>query len=128
MIIRATALALALFVGCAQAEPALVASGSYPEGLLWHGGRLFFAEMGADRITVVENGTTREFWTARRCGPTQIVPFGPNGFVVNCHLGRAMVEVSAAGVTGRRFGTAPNGQAFQGPNADRKSTRLNSSH
>src|SRR5882724_10539886 len=51
------------------------------------------------------------------CGPTQIVPFGPSGFIVDCHLGRAMVEVSAAGVTGRRFATAPNGTPLQDPNA-----------
>ena len=51
------------------------------------------------------------------CGPTQIVRFGPTGFVVDCHLGRAMVEVSAAGVTGRRFTTNRNGQPLQDPNA-----------
>jgi hypothetical protein len=28
--------------GAAHAEPAVVASGSYPEGLLWHGGRMYF--------------------------------------------------------------------------------------
>ena len=31
---------------------AVVASGAYPEGLLWHGGKLYFTEMGADRVTV----------------------------------------------------------------------------
>jgi sugar lactone lactonase YvrE len=51
------------------------------------------------------------------CGPTQIVPFGPTGFIVDCHLGRAMVEVSDAGVTGRRFTAAPNGERLQDPNA-----------
>ena len=111
------ALALALLAGGARAEPAVVASGSYPEGLLWHAGRMYFTEMGADRVTVIENGGTREFWRQPGCGPTQIVPFGPNGFVVDCHLGRAMVEVSATGVTGRRFGTAPSGERLQDPNA-----------
>ena len=45
------------------------------------------------------------------------MPFGPNGFVVDCHLGRAMVEVSASGVTGRRFTTNRDGQPLQDPNA-----------
>jgi gluconolactonase len=108
---------LLLLATSAQAEPAVVASGSYPEGLLWHGGRIYFTEMGADQVTVIENGTTREFWRDRGCGPTQIVPFGPSGFVVDCHLARQMVEVSAAGVTGRRFTTAPGGQRLQDPNA-----------
>ena len=75
--------ALLLLAPSAEAEPTVVASGSYPEGLLWHGGRMYFTEMGADRVTVIENGTTREFWRDRGCGPTQIVPFGPGGFVVD---------------------------------------------
>ena len=108
---------LLLLATAAQAEPTVVASGSYPEGLLWHGGRIYFTEMGADQVTIIENGSTREFWRDRGCGPTQIVPFGPSGFVVDCHLGRQMVEVSAAGLTGRRFSTAPNGQPLQDPNA-----------
>ena len=30
--------ALVLFAGGVQAEPAVIASAAYPEGLLWHGG------------------------------------------------------------------------------------------
>jgi sugar lactone lactonase YvrE len=114
---RALGLALLLVAGAAQAEPAVVASGSYPEGLLWHGGKLYFTEMGADRVTIIENGGTREFWRDPGCGPTDIAPFGPTGFVVNCHLGRMMVEVSAAGSTGRRFRNAADGTPVQNPNA-----------
>ena len=117
MTTRGLVLALSLLAGGAQAEPVVVASGSYPEGLLWHGGRMYFTEMGADRVSIIENGGTREFWKLPGCGPTQIVPFGINGFVVDCHLGRAMVEVSATGVTGRRFTTNREGQPLQDPNA-----------
>ena len=111
------ALALGVMACAAQAEPAVVASGSYPEGLLWRGGKLYFTEMGADRVSVIENGESKPFWTLQGCGPTQIVPFGPNGFVVDCHLGRGMVEVSDTGQTGRKFLNAPNGQRLQDPNA-----------
>ena len=115
------ALALLMCVACVvcvvRAEPVEVASGAYPEGLLWHDGRLYFAEMGADRISVMKNDVKLQFWHQPGCGPTQIVPFGINGFLVNCHLGRAMVEVSSTGVTGRRFGAAPNGERLQNPNA-----------
>src|ERR1700748_3531295 len=102
-------LALLLLALPVQAEPAVVASGSYPEGLLSYGGRIYFTEMGADRVTIIENGATREFWHLPGCGPTQIVRFGPSGFVVDCHLGRAMVEVSAEGATGRKFATNRDG-------------------
>ena len=106
-------LALLLTASGAQAEPVVVASGAYPEGLLWHGGRLYFTEMGADRVSIIEESGTREFWHLNGCGPTQIVPFGPNGFVVDCHLGRAMVEVSATGQTGRRFAVNRSGERLQ---------------
>ena len=111
-------LAFALLAGSAQAEPVVIASAAYPEGLLWHGGKLYVTEMGADRVSIIEEGgTTRPFWQMAGCGPTQIVPFGSSGFIVDCHLGRAMVEVSATGTTGRRFATAPNGTPLQDPNA-----------
>ncbi len=42
---------------------------------------------------------------------------GRRGFLVNCHLGKHVVEVSAAGVTGRRFRTAPGGRPVGDPNA-----------
>ena len=87
----------------AYAEPAVVASGAYPEGLLWHGGRMLFTEMGADRVSIIEHTGAREFWRDAGCGPTSIAPFGSSGFLVNCHLGRHVVEVSIEGVTGRRF-------------------------
>lgn len=113
---RVLALAGLLSASAALAEPAVVASGAYPEGLLWHGGRLYFTEMGADRVTIIEDKGTRPFWREPGCGPTDIAPFGPAGFLVNCHLGRMVVEVSAAGATGRRFRTAPDGSAIQDPN------------
>jgi gluconolactonase len=109
--------ALLLLATPVHAQPAVVASGAYPEGLMWHDGRIYFTEMGADRVSVIENGKSRQFWHLSGCGPTQIVPFGPTGFVVDCHLGRAMVEVSAAGATGRKFATNRDGQPLQDPNA-----------
>jgi sugar lactone lactonase YvrE len=116
MRLRRLWLALVPIAGLAVAEPTVVASGSYPEGLLWHRGRIYFAEMGADRISVIENGPPREFWRLAGCGPTSIAPFGASGFLVNCHLGREVVEVSGEGRTGRRF-RAAGGIPLQDPNA-----------
>jgi sugar lactone lactonase YvrE len=115
--VLAAAVALAQALGSLHAEPAVMASGSYPEGLLWHGGRMYFTEMGADQVTIVENGTTKPFWRDPGCGPTSIAPFGPGGFLINCHLGKQVVEVSSAGATGRRFSTAANGVRIGDPNA-----------
>jgi spermidine synthase len=112
----AFALAAMSFSSAALAQPATVASGAYPEGLLWHSARMLFTEMGADRVSIIGSAGTREFWRESGCGPTSIAPFGP-GFLVNCHLGRQVVEISAEAVAGRRFRNAPNGDPIQAPNA-----------
>lgn len=112
-----------LLVCCLQstspvnAGPSVAAAGAYPEGLLWHDGKMLFAEMGADRISIIERDRTRPFWQDAGCGPTSIAPFGRSGYLVNCHLGGHVAEVSASGKTGRRFRTAPGGVRIQWPNA-----------
>ena len=116
-VIRAAAWALGFLCSGAIAGPSVIAKGDYPEGLLWHQGRMLFAEMGADRISILEGTAKRTFWTDAGCGPTSIAPFGPESYLVNCHLGRQVVQVSAAGVTGRRFRATPNGEPLQSPNA-----------
>lgn len=121
----ASALALVCLLpfGRVHAERSVIASGAYPEGLLSHSGRMYFAEMGADRVSVIHGSRTREFWHDPGCGPTAISPYGAAGFLVNCHLGRHVVAISPEGVTGRRFLAAPNGEALQGPNASVSDSR-----
>ena len=97
--------AAALTVGTTRAEPSVVASGAYPEGLLWQAGRLFFTQMGADRVSLIEKSGVRDFWRGDGCGPTSLAVFGPHSYLVTCHLGREVAEISDAGATG-----LPSGQ------------------
>jgi sugar lactone lactonase YvrE len=78
---------------------------------------MYFTEMGADRVNVIETGDVREFWRDPRCGPTSVAAFGPGNLLVTCHLGKHVVELSAVGKAGRRFLTAPDGTPLQNPNA-----------
>lgn len=96
-------------------EGAEAIAASYPEGPLTVGERLYFAEMGADRVTVVEDGAARAFFTQRNCGPTAIAPYA-NGYLVLCHLGRRVVAVSAAGEERRRWDVDAEGIALMDPN------------
>ena len=88
---------------------------SYPEGPLSHGGRLYVAEMGADRVSVVDRGELRGFFTQARCGPTAIAPYG-EGYLVLCHLGGRAVEVSKAGEELRRWSADAGGDPLTDPN------------
>lgn len=89
---------------------------SYPEGPLSQGERLYFAEMGADRVSVFEGGRSQAFFTDQGCGPTAIAPYGEDGYLVLCHLGRRAVAVSRVGKEIRRWDAAADGNALMGPN------------
>ncbi len=87
----------------------------YPEGPLYQGPTLYYAEMGADRVSVVEDGVARVFFTQPGCGPTGIAPYG-EAFLVLCHLGRRVVEVSTTGKEVRSWEADAAGQDLMDPN------------
>lgn len=89
--------ALTLLVACATATPSMSSrldgNAAYPEGPLWRDGRLYVAEMGADRVSVYENGHKRTFFARGGCGPTALAPYGDGGFLILCHLEGAVVAI-----------------------------------
>lgn len=87
----------------------------YPEGPLWHEGKLYIAEMGADAVYVHENGRKRVYWRNAGCGPTSVAPYG-DGLLILCHLGRAVVAVNSGGVETRRWNTDDSGVRLRDPN------------
>lgn len=114
----AAALAAALALAAGAFAPArFERAGAYPEGPLVQGGRIYVAEMAADRVSVFEAGAWRTFFSAPECGPTSIAPFG-EGFVVTCHIGRSLALVDAKGAAiGRvvdRSGGQPNDSTADG--------------
>jgi len=74
----------------------LVPDALYPEGPLWHGGKLYFAEMTRDRIAEW-NGGASTFWAQKGCGMTSIAPAPGGLFLVTCHLGRAVIWIRDLG-------------------------------
>jgi gluconolactonase len=84
------------------ADEVRVLPAQYPEGPLWQGDRLYYAEMRADRIMQVEGENVGVFFSQAGCGPTAIAPYGA-GFLVLCHLGRYLVAVDSAGREIRRW-------------------------
>jgi sugar lactone lactonase YvrE len=100
----------------ATADPVREISASYPEGPLWDGGRLLYTEMGRDRVMTWKDTVPTVFWQEQKCGPTAIARFGRSGFLVLCHQGKKLVEVSATGETLRAFASASDGTPLQDPN------------
>jgi len=81
-----------LLSACASTSNAQAFRASYPEGPLWHEGALYYAEMGADRVSVVRNGRRTDFFRRDGCGPTALAPYG-DGFLVLCHIEGAIVAI-----------------------------------
>lgn len=101
--------------GLARADEARVITALYPEGPLWQGEQLYFAEMRADRITIAEPSGTRTFFEQEGCGPTAIAPYG-GGFLVLCHLAARVVAVDAEGREIRRWERDESGRPLMDPN------------
>lgn len=125
-VVHRVALALAAICLASTVEAGdlvtLVPDAHYPEGPLWHGGKLYFAEMSRDRIAVW-NGTTQTFWAQKGCGMTSIAPAPSGLFLVTCHLGRAVVwvrNISHRGGHGGRMAalhtTGADGEPVGNPN------------
>lgn len=101
--------------GQAPAQEGLAVRASYPEGPLWVGQRLYYAEMGADRISTWENGRSAVFFQQEGCGPTAIAPYG-QGYLVLCHIGHRIVAVDAQGAEVRRWDRDDTGEFLMDPN------------
>ena len=101
--------------GRAGADEARVIPALYPEGPLWRGDELYYAEMRADRVTVVDASGARPFFAQHGCGPTAIAPYG-EGFLVLCHLGARIVAVDSAGHEIRRWDRDQAGAPLLDPN------------
>lgn len=97
------------------ADRVSVIAASYPEGPLFRGATLYYAEMGADRVSAVQGGKRRPFFTQKDCGPTAIAPYG-QGFLVLCHLGQRLVEVRADGRQVRTWEADEDGRRLMDPN------------
>ncbi len=95
-------IAALLSAACVASAQTRTFDACYPEGPLWQGERLYYAEMGADRVSVIEDGVRRTFFEQRGCGPTAIAVYGA-GFVVMCHQGARVVAVNAAGEETQRW-------------------------
>jgi len=109
------ALCAALLSACASTADAQAIRASYPEGPLWHEGALYYAEMGADRVSIVRQGRRATFFEREGCGPTAIAPYG-NGFLVLCHIEGAVVAIDAEAKVRFVRDRDDEGNAFRDPN------------
>jgi sugar lactone lactonase YvrE len=107
---------LLLLGGTAAAADRVLAAADYPEGPLWHHGRLYYAEMMKDRIVVSDLQSTSTFWRLPGCGPVSVAPYRGDEILVLCHLIHRVVRVSAEGESIQVIAHDGDGRPFVHPN------------
>jgi sugar lactone lactonase YvrE len=94
--------------------------GSYPEGPVWIGGTLFWAEMGADRVMAWPgsggDGAPEAFFRHPGCGPTAVARYREDEFLVLCHRDGSLMRVSAGGQALATIREDAEGNRLRNPN------------
>jgi gluconolactonase len=87
----------------------------YPEGPLWHDGKLLYVEYSANNIKSWNGTTTGVFWHKDGCGPSGLIARGDD-LLVACYDGNYLLELDAAGREVRVLSADSSGRPFAGPN------------
>jgi sugar lactone lactonase YvrE len=113
------AAALLSAVACATAGGAgveVVAEARFPEGPLWHRGRLYYVEYGGHTVVTWDGETAQQLWRQEGCGPSALVPTTGGDLLVACYDANAVVRVSAEGETLGSYTRSDAGEPLVGPN------------
>jgi gluconolactonase len=109
-------LPLLLALAATSAAAAELAKADYPEGPLWHEGRLYYGEMMRDRVMASDLRSVSLFWQMPGCGPVSIAPYRGDELLVLCHLSHNLVRLSRAGVLLGIIERDADGRPFVLPN------------
>jgi sugar lactone lactonase YvrE len=108
---------LLLSTGALAAEAEVInPKASFPEGPLWHDGRLYYVEYGADTVMTWDGEANTQVWQQDGCGPSAVVEDGDGNFVVTCYDADAVVRISSKGETLETLSEDAAGQPLVGPN------------
>lgn len=108
------AASLALAGGAAQGQHAW--PGSYPEGPVWIGETLYWAEMYDNRVMAWTGDQPRPFFQRAGCGPTAIAAYGDGDIIVLCHIEGLLVHLDGDATVKGTFKTSEAGHALRNPN------------
>jgi sugar lactone lactonase YvrE len=88
----------------------------YPEGPLWHQGRLYYVEYSEDRVMCWDGAQNRPVWHRAGSGPCSLIPAAEGGLWVACFSGDRLERISLDGQCLERVEPGPWDQGFGGPN------------
>ncbi len=87
----------------------------YPEGPLWHDGRLLYVEYSANTVMAWDGTANTEVWKQDGCGPAAVIPW-QGDLLVTCYDANTLVRITADGTTVAHIDADADGKPFLGPN------------
>lgn len=69
----------------------------FPEGPLWHEGRLVYVDFDRQQVLAHEGGRKRVLWQKAGTGPCGLAPAPDGGLIVACYDGNAVAHLAADG-------------------------------
>lgn len=88
----------------------------FPEGPIWHDGKLFYVEYGRNTVMTWDGTKNAVFWRQDGCGPSAVVPTSTGEFLVTCYDSNTIGHISADGRTLPPYDKDTDGNPFIGPN------------
>ena len=119
-----TRLATALLCACAFGAGArggtsgiktLNPDASWPEGPVWHDGKLYYVEYGRNVVDVWDGRTNKPFWSQSGCGQSAVVVAPHGEFLTTCYDSGVIGRFAAQGRTLSPYTMDKDGHAFVSP-------------
>jgi sugar lactone lactonase YvrE len=88
----------------------------YPEGPLWHQGRLYYVEYSEHRVMCWDGTRNRSIWVGPGSGPCALLPAEDGSLWVACFQGDRLERIGLDGRSLERVEPRPEDQGFGGPN------------
>ena len=110
-------LAAAGLGAAAKADTVLIdAAAVYPEGPLWHDGKLLYVEYAGAGIKIWDGKRAAAYWRGEHCGASGLISYRRNHLLVACYDMNALVELDETGKQIRVIDKDGTGRPFVGPN------------
>ena len=88
----------------------------FPEGPIWHGGKLYYVEYDRNTVTVWDGRSNRIFATQKGCGPSAVFVTAHGEFVTTCYDSGTIGRLAADGSSLPPYDRDRDGNSFVGPN------------
>lgn len=107
---------LALLAAAAAQFQILNEDAHFPEGPLWHDGKLYYVEYDRNTVTVWDGKSNRIFGTLKGCGPSAVIRNARGEFLITCYDNGTIGRLSADGKPLPAWDHDKKGRRFVGPN------------